>query len=191
MLDIHHYGTTKTSRVDPDCRHSRIRTRAQVQSQESEQQPPEVVNVDEIPSPDTTPVNPTPMVEETQQPTPEGMNVDMPAEAQEQQNQDAETLKEVQPENTEAAPRVNGMMMNQEATVEPDESQTTVSDHPPEGTVEDVTGWPEWYSEVQTMEAGTSSQPLPKKDKQQVPRSPRKQPVAALVFPHVYQMGYG
>jgi hypothetical protein len=66
--------------------------------------------------------------------------------------------------------------MNQEAAVEPDESQTTVSDHPPEGTVEDVTGWPEWYSEVQTMAAGTSSQPLPKKDKQQVPRSPRKQP---------------
>jgi hypothetical protein len=41
--------------------------------------------------------------------------------------------------------RVNGMMTNQEATVEPDESQTTMSDHPPEGTVEDVTGWPEWY----------------------------------------------
>jgi hypothetical protein len=60
------------------ARHSRVRTRAQVQSQESEQQPPEVVNVDEIPSPDTTPMNPTPVVEETQQPTPEGMNVDMP-----------------------------------------------------------------------------------------------------------------
>jgi hypothetical protein len=40
--------------------------------------PPEVVNVDEIPSLDTTPLNPIPMVEETQHPTPEGMNVDMP-----------------------------------------------------------------------------------------------------------------
>jgi len=42
------------------------------------------------------------------------------------------------------------MTPNQEATIEPDESQTTVSDHPPEGTVEDVTGWMEWYSKVQT-----------------------------------------
>jgi hypothetical protein len=33
------------------------------------------------------------------------------------------------------------------------------------------------------MEVGTSSQPLPKKDKQQVPRSPCKQPVVAIVFP--------
>jgi hypothetical protein len=43
------------------ARKSRVRTRAQVQSQESEQQLPEVVNVDEIPSPDTTPMNPTPI----------------------------------------------------------------------------------------------------------------------------------
>jgi hypothetical protein len=42
----------------------------EVQLEEGEQQPPEIVNVDEIPSPDTTPVNPTPIVEETQQPTP-------------------------------------------------------------------------------------------------------------------------
>jgi hypothetical protein len=48
----------------------------------------EIVNVDEIPSPDTTPVNPTPIVEETQQPTPEGMNIDRPTEVQEQQNQE-------------------------------------------------------------------------------------------------------
>jgi hypothetical protein len=130
-------------------------------------------------------VNPTPVVEETQQPAVEDMNVDMPAETQEQQNQDAETLKEVQPENTEAAPRVNGTTTNQEATVEPDESQTTVSDHPLEGTIEDVTDWPEWYAEVQTMAVGTSSQPPLKKDKQQVPRSPRKQPITTLVFPRI------
>jgi hypothetical protein len=54
------------------------------------------------------PVNPTPIVEETQQPTPEGMNIDIPTEVQEQLNQDTKTLKEVQPENTEAAPQVNG-----------------------------------------------------------------------------------
>jgi hypothetical protein len=75
--------------------------------------------------------------------------------------------------------------MNQEATVELDESQTTVSDHPLEGIVEDVMGWPEWYSEVQMVIVGTSSQPPPKKDKQQVPRSPRKKPIATLVLPHI------
>jgi hypothetical protein len=175
----------KKEETSQTARHSRVRTRAQVQSEEGEQQPPEIVNIDKIPSPDTTPMNPIPMVEETQQPTPEGMNVDMPAEEQEQQNQGTGTLKEAQPENPEAALRVNGTTTNQEATVEPDESQTTVSDHPPEGTVEDVMGWPEWFFEVRPMEAGTSSQPLPKKDKQQVPRSPRKQPVVALVFPRI------
>jgi hypothetical protein len=61
------------------ARHSIIQTRAHAQSQEGEQQQPEVVNVDEIASPDTTLVNPTLVVEETQQPTTKGMNVDMPA----------------------------------------------------------------------------------------------------------------
>jgi hypothetical protein len=87
------------------------------------------------------------------------MNVDMSAEAQKKQNLDAETLKEVQPKNTKEAPRVNGMMMNQEAIVDLDESQTTVSDHPPEGTIEDGTSWLERYSKVQTTTAGTSIQP--------------------------------
>jgi hypothetical protein len=53
------------------------------------------------------------------------------------------------------------MVTNQEATIELDESQTTVSYHPPEETVEYVTGWPEWYSETQSGDAGTSSQPPP------------------------------
>jgi len=35
------------------------------------------------------------------------------------------------------------------------------------------------------MEAGTSSQPLPKKEKQQVPKTPRKQPIAAIVLPRI------
>jgi hypothetical protein len=49
-------------------------------------------------------------------------------------------MKEVQPENIEVAPRVNGTTTNQEASVKLNESQTTMSDHPPEGTVEDVMG---------------------------------------------------
>jgi hypothetical protein len=47
-------------------RHSKVRTRAQVQSEEGKQQPPKIINIDEIPSPYTTPMNPIPMVEETQ-----------------------------------------------------------------------------------------------------------------------------
>jgi hypothetical protein len=77
----------KQAKPSQIARHTRVRTRAQVQSQESKHQPPEIINVNEIPSTDTTTMNPTPMVEETQQPTPEGTNVDMPAEEQEQQNQ--------------------------------------------------------------------------------------------------------
>jgi hypothetical protein len=154
--------------------------------EEGEQQPLEIVNVDEIPSPDTTPVNPTPILEETQQPAPEGTNIDIPTEVQEPQNQNAETLKEVQPENTEAASKVNGMTPNMKVAVEPDESQMTISDYPPEGIVEDVTGWLEWYSQEQPKAAGTSSQPPPpKKDKLEVPRSPRKKPLTTIILPQI------
>jgi hypothetical protein len=85
------------------ARQPRVRTRAQTQSQGSEQQqPPEVINVDEIPSPDTTPGSPTLMVEETQQTTPVGMDIDRPEEGQGRQNEDASS--QVQPENPEEAP---------------------------------------------------------------------------------------
>jgi hypothetical protein len=112
------------------------------------------------------------------------MSIDIPAEVQEQPNQDTETLKKVQPGNVEAAPRVNGMTSIQESTVEPDESQMTISDHPQEGTTEDVTGQPEGHTEEQPEAAGTSSQPPPsKKDKIQIPRSPHKKPVAEIILP--------
>lgn len=35
------------------------------------------------------------------------------------------------------------------------------------------------------MEVGNSSQPLPKKDKKKVPRSPCKKPIVPLIFPHI------
>jgi hypothetical protein len=62
-------------------------------------------------------------------------------------SQDTKTQKEVQPENTKVAPKVNGTESNLDATIKLDESQTTISDHPPERTIEDVTGWLEWYIE--------------------------------------------
>jgi hypothetical protein len=97
-------------------------------------------------------VNPTPIVEETQQPAPKGTSIDILEEVQEQLNQDTETLKEVQPENTEASPKVNGMELNLEEAIK---SQMTISDHPLEGMVEDFMGHPEWYTEEQSEAVGT------------------------------------
>jgi hypothetical protein len=52
--------------------------------------------------------------------------------------------------------------------------------------VEDVSDWPEWYTEEQPEAVGTSSQPPPpKKDKIQIPRSPRKKPAAEIVLPRI------
>jgi hypothetical protein len=76
------------------------------------------------------------------------MNVDMPTKEQEQQNQGKRNLKDAQLKKPEGVERANGTVTNQETIVEIEESQTTVSDHRKEGTVEDVTGWLEWYVEV-------------------------------------------
>jgi hypothetical protein len=122
-------------------------------------------------------VNPTLIVEETQQPTQEDTSKEIPEEVQEQLNQDVETLKDMQLENTEPTPKVNGKASNPTPAVEPDESQTTISYHQAEGTVEYVSAWPEWYTEEQLEVVGTSIQPPPvKKEKIQIPRSPRKKP---------------
>jgi hypothetical protein len=77
------------------------------------------------------------------------MSKEIPTKVQEQQNQEEETLKEVKPENTEAALKFNGTTSNPTPTVEPDESQMTISDHPVEGMVEDVSASMEWYIEEQ------------------------------------------
>jgi hypothetical protein len=67
--------------------------------------------------------------------------------------------------------------MNRDATIDPDESQTTISYHPLEGVVEDIIGHMEWQTEEQTKIAGTSSHPPPsRKDKIHIYRSPRKKP---------------
>jgi hypothetical protein len=47
-------------------------------SEQPPSQPPEVVNVEEIPSPDTTLGIPTRIEEETQQTTPATMDINMP-----------------------------------------------------------------------------------------------------------------
>ena len=92
----------------------------------------------------------------------------------------------MQLENIEAPSKANETVPNQEPAIEPNESQTTISNYPQEGMVEDVTGWLEWFIGEQSEVAGTSSQPPPpKKDKIQIPRSPRKKPVAEIVLPRI------
>jgi hypothetical protein len=85
------------------------------------------------------PGSPTPVVEETQQTTTVGMDIDMSEVGQSQQAKDAGNPS--CPENPEEAPRVNGMVPNQTEVVAPERSHTTTSEQPQEGIVEDVT-WP-------------------------------------------------
>jgi hypothetical protein len=73
----------KQAEASQTARKTRVQTRLRGQVEEGEQQPPEIVNVDEIPSPEMIPIQPTPILEEIQQPTAEAMNVDMPVAAQE------------------------------------------------------------------------------------------------------------
>jgi hypothetical protein len=111
------------------------------QPQGSEQQPyqpPEFVNVDEISSPDTTPASPTPIVEESQQKTLVGMDLDVPEQGQGQQDENAGN--QVHLENPKEASRVNGIAPNQAEMTVPKRSQTTTPEQPKEGTMEDVTG---------------------------------------------------
>jgi hypothetical protein len=62
-----------------------------------------IVDIDEIPSPEITPVNSTPILEEIQQPQVEELKEDTPATMQEPNNVEVETQQKVQPEITEPA----------------------------------------------------------------------------------------
>jgi hypothetical protein len=52
----------------------------------------------------------------------------------------------VQPESIEETMEVNEMTQNPEATVEPNESQITISGQPMEETVENASAWLEWLT---------------------------------------------
>jgi hypothetical protein len=60
------------------ARKTKVQTRSRGHAEEGEQHLPEIVNVDEIPSPETILVQSKPILEEIQQPTIEAMNVDTP-----------------------------------------------------------------------------------------------------------------
>jgi hypothetical protein len=101
--------------------------------------------VDEISSPDMTPGSPTPIVEETQQTAPVGMDIDVPKGGQGQQAEDASKNSHLK--KPEEALRVNGTVPNQEETTASERSHTTMSEQPQEGTVEDVTDQVDEYVE--------------------------------------------
>jgi hypothetical protein len=149
----------KPAEAGQTARPTRVQTRSRGPLEENDQQQPKIVDIDEIPSPETIPTNSTPIVEEIQQPQAEAMKVDTPVVTQEPQNEKAETQKEVQPESTEAALEVNGMAQNLEATVQPDESQMTLLGQPVGETIEDASAWPEWLTGEQPEAVGTSTQP--------------------------------
>jgi hypothetical protein len=69
---------SKQAEAIQTSRKTRVQTRSWGHVKEGEQQLPKIVNVDEIPSPETTPMHSTPIVEEIQQPTLEGMNKEIP-----------------------------------------------------------------------------------------------------------------
>jgi len=102
-----------------------------------------------------TPEIHTPIMEETQQTTPVGMDMDVPEGGQGQQVEDAGNHSHFR--NPKEGPRVNGMVLNQE--------EMTTPKKPQKGTVEDVTSRTDEYVEEKTMEARTSSQPPHRKGK--------------------------
>jgi hypothetical protein len=109
MFGSHHYGTTKPAEASQTVRPTRVQTRSRGPLEENEQQQLEIVDIDEIPSPERIPMNSTPILEEIQQPQTEAMKVDTPAAAQAAQNEEVVTQQEVQPKIIEAALEVNEM----------------------------------------------------------------------------------
>jgi hypothetical protein len=67
-------------------RPTRVQTRSRGPLEENEQQQPEIVDINEISSPERISVNSTPILEEIQQPQAKAMKVDTPAAAQAPQN---------------------------------------------------------------------------------------------------------
>jgi hypothetical protein len=111
----------------------------------------EFFNLDKIPLPNMELGIPTPVVEETQQTTIVGMDIDMLEVGKNQQDKDAKNTSH--PKNPEEALRVNGMVPNQIKSISLERSHTSTLEQQHEGIVEDVTDRPKKYIEVRTMEA--------------------------------------
>jgi hypothetical protein len=86
------------------ARSTRAQTRSQGPPEESEQQPPEIVDIDEIPSPEEIPVESTPILEEAPKPQTEAMEQDTPAAAHEPQHKEEETHQEIPQKNMSKQP---------------------------------------------------------------------------------------
>jgi hypothetical protein len=93
-----------------------------------------------------------------------------------------ETQQEEQPERTKAALEVNKTTQNLEATVQPDDSQMTISGQPIEETIANALAWTEWLIGEQTKVVITSNQPPQQEDRVQISSSPRKKPATKIVL---------
>jgi hypothetical protein len=75
-----------------------------------------------------TPRSPAPIVEETQQTIPMGMDKDVPEGVQIQQDEDSRN--NLHPRNLEQGPRVNRTVLNQKEMTTPERSHTTTLEQP-------------------------------------------------------------
>jgi hypothetical protein len=175
----------KLAEPSQTVRPTRVQTRSRGTREENDQQPPEIVDIDEIPSPEDIPVESTPIQEEIPQPQVETMKEDTPEAAQEPQNEAVGTHQEGQPENAEAAMEINGSTQNPEVEVQPNVPQIPIPDFSfsAEPTGEMGKAWEEWMAKEQPEAAGTSNQPTQQEDRIQIPSSPRKKPAAEIVLP--------
>jgi hypothetical protein len=127
--------------------------------EENEQQQLKIVDIDEIPSLEMIQINSTLILEEIQKLEAKAMKVDTPTVTQQHQRQEEETQKEEKSESIEAALEANRKAQNPETTVEPDGSQTSISEQPARETVEYASAWPEWLMGEQPKVVGTLNQP--------------------------------
>jgi hypothetical protein len=81
----------KIVEVGQTTKPTRVQTKSWGPLDENEEQQPEIVDIDKIPSPERTSVNYTPILEEIQKPQAKVMKLDMPAVAQVPRNKEVET----------------------------------------------------------------------------------------------------
>jgi hypothetical protein len=73
----------KQEEESQSARPTRVQTRSRGPLEENEQQQSEIVDVHKIPSPETIPVSPTPILEEIQNLEAKAVKVDMPSATEE------------------------------------------------------------------------------------------------------------
>jgi hypothetical protein len=148
----------KSTEPGSTTRPTRVQTKSRGPLEENEQQQPEIVDINEIPSPEIPPVSPTPILEEIQWPQPEELKEDMQAESWEPMNEEEEPQQEVLPESTKLAMEGNNTTHNRGSEGKSDELQVPSLNKQTEETAGTTSAWPEWITRKQMGIVGTSYQ---------------------------------